>query len=119
MLYEVITVHKVNSMLQAISSVVSIIGPIIGALLYKSIGLKPLMISNGILLIVSGIFEIFIIFKKITNNDEELLKRRYLDDVKITFKYLRDKKSIVFFLVFAAVADFFIIPMISLSYNFV
>jgi DHA3 family macrolide efflux protein-like MFS transporter len=121
------TVPKLNSTLQSISAVIDIAGPILGAILYGVIGLSNIMLINSVLFIGSGISEIFIKFineentKENTNEEKTTAneKRKYISDVIMTYKYLLENRTIAFFLVFAAGADFVLLPFLQMILPFI
>ncbi|QNU68231.1 MFS transporter [Ruminiclostridium herbifermentans] len=109
-----------NAAIQGISAIVNIIGPIIGAVLYTTFGIKVIFMLNGIVLILSGIFEMFLKFKKLnTSSDDSIGKKGYLADLKTTFSYLYSQKIIIFFLAFAAVVSLIYYPMVSMVLTYV
>lgn len=112
------TVPKLNSALQSISAVIDIAGPVLGAILYGLIGLSNIMLINGILFIFSGISEVFIKF--ISEHKARVIeKRKYISDVIMTYKYLLENRTIAFFLIFAAGADFVLLPFLQMILPFI
>jgi MFS family permease len=114
------TVPKLNSALQSIGAVIDIAGPVLGAILYGLIGIYNIMLINGILFICSGISEIFIKF--IIEEKEKVKvmeKRKYISDVIMTYKYLLNNRTIAFFLIFAAGADFVLLPFLQMIMPFI
>ena len=61
-------VAKANSGSQAISSMMGVIGPLVGALIYKQIGMSLIFVIYGSMLIVSGISECFLRFNNPAEN---------------------------------------------------
>lgn len=110
-------VPKLNSALQSISAVIDIAGPVLGALLYKSIGISNIMLINGLLFIFSGVSEIFIRFNSETKKLAE--KRSYLSDIVMTYRYLFENRIITFFLIFAATVDFVLLPFLQMILPFI
>ncbi len=114
------TVPKLNSALQSIGAVIDIAGPVLGAILYSLIGINNIMLINGILFIGSGISEIFIKFiidERVKVNLIE--KRKYITDLIMTYKYLIENRTIAFFLIFAAGADFVLLPFLQMILPFI
>lgn len=102
-------VPRLNSAIQAVTSLVTIIGPVMGALLYKTVGIQNIMLINGLFFLCSGISELFIKFRQ---NKHPGIQRSYFSDVKLTYSYLSTRKIILFLLLFAAIADFILLPFL-------
>lgn len=122
------TVPKLNSTLQSISAVIDIAGPVLGAILYGLIGISNIMLINCVFFIGSGVSEIFIKFISEEKVSEEKVseektdvneKRKYISDVIMTYKYLVENRTIAFFLVFAAGADFVLLPFLQMILPFI
>lgn len=104
-------VTKANSVLQAEFALLRIIGPILGAIAYNSIGMELIFLINGISFIISGISEIFIMFtSKVDKKQDKSIK--YIDNVKEVFKYLNTQKVIKFLLTFGVIINFIYNPLI-------
>jgi len=98
-------VPRVNSTFQGIGAVISIIGPIIGAIVYKVIDLKLIFIIDGFALIFAGTMEALLRFRPSAAIPDEADKTGYLQDIRLTFKYLLDRRVLAFFFVFAVVIN--------------
>lgn len=113
-------ISAANAAIQGITAVVNIIGPILGAVLYTTVGIKVIFIFNGIVLVTAGLLEIFLKFTKPGTPSEDILsKKGYLADLKTTFSYLYSQKIIIFFLVFAAIVSLMYFPMVSMVLTYV
>lgn len=113
-------ISAANAAIQGITAVVNIIGPILGAVLYTTVGIKVIFMFNGIVLVAAGLLEIFLKFTKPnTPSDDILSKKGYLADLKTTFSYLYSQKIIIFFLVFAAIVSLMYFPMVSMVLTYV
>ncbi|PYG87830.1 MFS transporter [Ruminiclostridium sufflavum DSM 19573] len=112
------TVPKLNSALQSVGAVIDIAGPVLGAVLYKAIGISSIMIINGILFTCAGISEIFIKFFN-AEKEKTVEKRSYMSDIVMTYKYLFENRTIAFFLIFAAAADFVLLPFLQMILPFI
>ena len=97
-------VTQTNSMLQSISAICNIAGPVIGALTYKTFGMQMVFLLNGITLILAGIAEIFLHYQQTKFVEEE--SKSYMDNVKVTYDYLYEHKILGFLFIFAIVINF-------------
>ncbi len=113
-------ISAANAAIQGITAVVNIIGPILGAVLYTTVGIKVIFMFNGIVLVTAGLLEIFLKFTKPNSPSDDILsKKGYLADLKTTFSYLYSQKIIIFFLVFAAIVSLMYFPMVSMVLTYV
>ncbi len=112
-------VARVNSTMQALSASISIIGPILGAIAYKALGLDMLFLLNGIALILAGLAEIFLVYVYITPVCSTEGRNSYFSDMKITFAYLAKYKVLAFFFLFAAVINFIYNPLMFVVLRYV
>lgn len=111
---------SINSISKIIESLSSILGPMIGGLIFALIDMKYFIIFNGISFILSGISEMFIEFNV---NNKELEKSEskinFIEDIKEGFKYMLGKQQIVsLFAVFVSI-NFFISLSISVPLPFI
>lgn len=112
-------VAKANSAFQAIGPLINILGPILGAILYKAVGMQMVFIINAASFIISGISEMFIIFQQKSIEKEKAEKTSYFDNVKEVFKYLDTQKIIKFLLSMAVVLNLILNPMIFLVLQYI
>lgn len=87
---------NVNSISKIIDSVSSILGPMIGGMVFAFMDIKAFILINGISFIFSGISEMFIDFR--FNYNEEFKVEGNVDfimDIKEGFKYLLERKDII------------------------
>lgn len=111
-------VQSANSAFQGVGAVVQIAGPILGALLYKLIGIEMVLLIDGISFLLSGISEMFL---KSNNTlvDKTEKSAKYLDDFKLAYHYLHKMNILVFFFIFAAIINFMYNPMLFIVLPFV
>lgn len=89
---------KVNSTSRIINSSSSILGPVIGGLIFVFVDIRLFIIINGISFIFSGITEMFIDFKyniQVKNKNETDGKVDFVRDIKEGFNYLVSNKKLV------------------------
>ena len=105
-------VARVNSIFQALGPLIRILGPILGAIVYKALALEIIFIINGISFIVSGVFESLLQFR--TTRKSKIEKNSYVQDIKMAFSYLKTENVLFFLLLFAVIANFIFYPLIIL-----
>lgn len=113
---------KVNSANKIVGSAASILGPMIGGLVYGFVDIRVFIIINGISFVFSGISELFIDFKlNYTNDRERELKKEvsFIKDIKEGFRYIKTKKDIIGFINIFIVLNFFIAYSISVPLPFI
>lgn len=107
-------IMSVNSISSAITQISSIVGPIIGGVLFGIFSPFICFIINGVSFIASGISELFIVLKyrksEIINNKR--VRRGTLNNIKLGFQTLIDNK----FLLYTAIIgggfiNFFLAPI--------
>lgn len=87
---------SINSISRIIESISSILGPIVGGLIFAFIDIQSFIIVNGISFIFSGISEMFIDFKyNHTAKSKEEINTGFIKDIKEGFKYIIDRKDII------------------------
>lgn len=99
----------INSVNKIIDSVSSILGPIIGGVIFAFVDIKSFILVNGLSFIFSAILEIFIDFKynfKEKNSNEA--KIGLINDVKEGVQYIIERKGIVQIINIFIVINFFI-----------
>lgn len=111
-------VTRTNSIFQGIGSIINIIGPILGAILYKTINMDLIFVINGVSFILSGISELFLQYIR-RNLDTCLEKRSYWEEIKKIYSYLNQNVIMEFFLVFAFIGSFFFYPLILLVIRYI
>lgn len=87
---------NINSISKIIDSISSIIGPIIGGLIFAFIDIQSFILVNGLSFVFSAVTEMLIDFKynyKVKSKEE--IKTGFIKDVKEGFKYIIDRKDII------------------------
>lgn len=110
---------KANSVFQALGSIINILGPIFGAILYKAIGLEMLFFINAVSFVLSGISEMFIIFIKKGKAAEEQSQKSYFENVKEVFIYLGTQKILKFLLTIAVALNAILNPLVMLVLQYI
>ena len=105
---------RVNSLTTTLGSIINILGPVLGAIAYKTIGLYWLIIVDGVSFIFSGISESWIVVKKNKEKREIYVQNNnYLKEVKIGFAYIAKNHLTMFFLGVSLAIDLIIMPVAS------
>jgi len=110
---------KANSAFQSLGAVINIVGPILGAILYKTIGMEMMFLVNAISFVLSGISEMFIIFIKKAEVQEEKPEKSYLENVKEVFSYLDTQKILKFLLIIAVMLNAVLNPLVLLVLQYI
>ncbi len=104
--------QQASSLTTGLFALYSIIGGIVGALLYSYVKIEFIFLFNGLSFILSGISEMFI--KVVTKHKDEIIMtaKAIISDIVIGFKYLVKLKPIFYLLLMASVLNFFTTPVI-------
>lgn len=106
---------RANSVFSAVGSLINILGPVIGAIAYKTIGLQFIFLIDGISFILAGLSEIFLVME--TKKTEEIKpekKEGYFSGVKLGFQYIANEKITAFFLSLALLLNLVFTPLAAL-----
>ncbi len=106
----------VNSSVSLVSSMVAILGPVLGGLLYGAWGIFILMIINGISYLISSFSEIFI--KPDRDHHEENKDIPFFESFKEGFLYVIKTPTLVIFAFVAVIANTAISPIFSIGLPF-
>lgn len=87
---------SINSISKITDSISSILGPIVGGLIFSFIDIQTFILVNGISFIFSGISEMFIDFKyNYSVKSKEEINTGFFKDIKEGFKYIIERKYII------------------------
>jgi MFS family permease len=111
--------EKAYSYMTLINNISSISGPIIGTMLYSFLGIKILLLINGISFLISAVTEILIkyIYNK-NGKTQNILKIKYIKNIKDGFVYMLKSKKIKYVVSVSMINSFFIIIPISQYFAF-
>jgi len=101
------TATSLNSMAGAVSN---IIGPILGGVLYGVYGFKNVIFMTAVLYILSGISELFIIYKFQLSKNEKL---EFFKELGEGIRFVVQNKGLKFLFTFAIVINFLTSPLLS------
>jgi len=100
---------NINSASKIIDSMSSILGPMIGGIVFAFIDIRYFILFNGISYIFSGISEMFIDFKyNYHGNNERENSINFVEDMKKGLKYIIERKAIIGILSVFISLNFFI-----------
>ncbi|MGN9164666.1 MFS transporter [Tissierellaceae bacterium HCP3S3_D8] len=87
---------NINSASKIIDSMSSVLGPMVGGIIFAFIDIRYFILFNGISYIFSGISEIFIDFKYNYNrNNEQENSISFIEDMKKGLEYIIERKDII------------------------
>jgi MFS family permease len=87
---------SVNSISKIIDSIATILGPMVGGILFAIVDIRTFIVFNGVSFILSGISEMFIDFKfNYEEHDEEKKEINLIKDVKEGFGYMLGEQEII------------------------
>lgn len=112
-------VPKANSAFQGLGAIINITGPILGAILYKEIGMEMILIVNAASYILSGISEAFLIYDKQREMSETVQSGSYIQNVKEVFAYLDTEKTLKFLLTMAVILNALLNPLVLLVLQYI
>lgn len=102
---------NMNSISKIIDSISSIMGPMLGGVVFAFLDIRTFIIINGISFILSGLSTMFIDFKLFHNQSEEkdsARKIHFIRDIKEGFQYLLARKEIKRMIAFLITTNFFL-----------
>ncbi|MVO98791.1 MFS transporter [Paenibacillus lutrae] len=105
-------VNAMNSSHQGINALLSIFGPVVGAIAYSMIGFHMIFLIDGISFIVSGILILFLKFRPRSTPAEK--HKPYFESLREIRTYIRDRAAIKNILLVFLATNFVIGPAISL-----
>lgn len=111
--------EKAYSYMTLINNISSISGPIIGTMLYSFLGIKILLLINGISFLISAVTETLIKYTYNKNGKtQNILKIKYIKKIKDGFVYMLKSKKIKYVVSVSMINSFFIIIPISQYFAF-
>jgi hypothetical protein len=102
---------SINSISKIIDSISSILGPMLGGVVFVIFDIKTFIIINGISFILSGLSMMLIDFKLYNHQSEESPqggKVQFIHDIKEGFHYLIERKSIMSLFIILTSLNFFL-----------
>ncbi|QAV33348.1 Major Facilitator Superfamily protein [Fervidobacterium changbaicum] len=93
----------------------NIIGPIVGSMLYGYYGLSNVLLLTALLYILSGISEMFIIYKHVPRDS----KIKFLSEISEGIKFVFTRRGLTFLFTFAIVINFLMSPLFSVAFPYI
>lgn len=102
-------VVRVNGAMQSIGASLAIIGPVIGAIIYKVVGIETIFLLNGCSFILAALAECFLQFVK----QEEVAQEEgtYWQNLAEGFTYIKGERVLRFLLIFAVFIQTIYVPL--------
>ncbi|MGJ7912546.1 MFS transporter [Neobacillus sp. LXY-1] len=98
---------SINSISKIIDSVSSIMGPMIGGIVFALFDIRTFIIFNGISFILSGLSLMLINFKLFQVGEQATEKVQFIKDIKEGFQYLKEKKNLINLFILLISLNFF------------
>lgn len=108
---------NINAGNRIIDSISSILGPVMGGIVFVIFDIKTFILFNSISFLISSILDWkidFKLYKSNSSNDDRSINKNYFIEIKEGFKYLMTKKSIKDFIIIFIIYNFFISFSISI-----
>lgn len=109
-------VTKLNSSYQGLGSIINILGPILGALLYRKFGFSDILLFEGTSFILAGIIELFLIFRV---DEEQQEYKSYMEGFKDVWRYLKSQETVIYLLFIVVIINFMLVPLMSVVLPFI
>lgn len=111
---------QANGMVYQVSSLSNFLGPILAGVLYGWLGIKGVLLINGISFFVSAVLEVFLEIpyekKEVTHRPLQLFKA----EMKESYVYLKHKNPIIFRMIFTSgLYNLFLVPIFSVGAPYV
>jgi len=108
---------SINAGNRIIDSISSILGPVMGGIVFVIFDIKTFILFNSISFFISSILDWkidFNLFKSNSSDNDRSINKNYFIEIKEGFKYLMTKKSIKDFIIIFIIYNFFISFSISI-----
>lgn len=108
---------NINAGNRIIDSISSILGPVMGGIVFVIFDIKTFILFNSISFLISSILDWkidFKLYKSNSSDNDRSINKNYFIEIKEGFKYLISKKSIKDFIIILIIYNFFISFSISI-----
>jgi len=96
-------ITKVNSSLQSILSLLGIFGAIVGSFIYSSFGITTILIIDGVSFGITGLMEMFLIYKDDKRAVEFQKEKKYINNIKEIFMFFKQNSTLIFLVIFVMI----------------
>lgn len=86
---------QANSVIDVISSLASMIGPVIGGILFSMFGLHPILLISILCFLLSAIMELFINIPYVKQQETEGIVKSGIRDLKESFSFMMKKQPVL------------------------
>lgn len=105
-----------NGMVQQVSSLSNLLGPILAGIFYGFLGIKGIVLINAVSFCFSAIMELFLKMPKKHIISEGNIFRIFVGDIKESNAYLRNENRIIFRMIFTSgLYNLFLVPIFSVG----
>lgn len=113
-------IMRINSISKVIDSMATVLGPMVGGILFAVVDIKVFILFNGLSFVFSGISEAFIDFEfNLKETKEEKVELSFVSDINEGFRYMMEKHDIVNLFVIFIFVNFSIALSISVPLPFI
>ncbi|MFB6362818.1 MFS transporter [Paenibacillus elgii] len=109
-------VNRVNSSYQSIGAIINVVGPMLGAIAYRVLGLEMILTLNVFTYILAGLLQMRLKFREST---EDQRSPGYFDSLKDVFAYIRGQTAIKYLLGIFVAINFILVPLIQVILPYV
>ena len=110
---------EANSIKSGLDAAATILGPILGGLIYGIWGIKMVFCINGISFIVSAIFSMLIRYNRKIANVEKISVKTFIYRNSEVLKFILEKKGLFQLFTFAMFANFLLAPLFDIVMPYV
>ncbi|MDT8717350.1 MFS transporter [Clostridium sp. 19966] len=106
--------NRANSLLQSVSSITNILGPVCGGVIIAFIGTATAFILNGVSFIISAICELFVTIPYVQNSMEgkKTYYKQIINSTSTAFQFIKTNRLIKTITLIFSIMTFFVAPMI-------
>lgn len=109
-------IPQFNSISMGITAIVNIGGPILGACLYKAVGINVIVIFDAISFFISMILELFLRYNKYVIQQTS---ESYIDSFKKVWGYLNKQVILKYMLISITLVNFILSPLVTLVFQYI
>jgi MFS family permease len=110
---------EANSIKSGLDAAATILGPILGGLIYGIWGIKMVFFINGISFLVSAIFSMLIRYNRKIVNVEKISMKTFVKRNSEVLKFILEKKGLFQLFTFAMCANFLLSPLFDIVMPYV
>lgn len=102
---------EANSARGGFDAASTILGPVLGGMIYGVWGIKGVFYINGISFIISAVFSMFINYKRKVVEKDKISIKTFLNENSEALKFIVNKKGLLQLFVFAMISNFLLAPL--------